>query len=163
MSDLSHSTSARSWSIDDLKIFDICHHIHRHAEDFYLYLAHSHKSDRALGRTWGLLAIDKCNHSDTFKFAERLKGHGVREITLSHSTAQGILNKMKTLPKIGAGSTSPPSAEDAIRFSVKMEEALNSVHFSKVIRFQSEHDSTLMASGLKSSTSIMKMITELQA
>jgi hypothetical protein len=72
--------------------------------------------------------------------------------------AANILFKMKSIPK--GDRHNPPSVLDALRFSVKMEENLNSVHFSQVVKFFSEQDTALMASSLKSSSSILHMMTE---
>jgi rubrerythrin len=146
------------WPKESLNILDTCQHIHKHAEEFYQYLAEIHHEHREIARMWSLIAIDKCNHSDTFKMVTRMKGEGVKDITVSAELATNILNKMKTIPK--AKSNKPPSVLDALRFTVKLEENLNSVHFSRVVKFVSEQDTALMASSLKSSSSILHMMTE---
>lgn len=141
-----------------LKVLDICQQIHKHAEEFYLYLAGIHREHCEIARIWGLMAIDKCNHADTYNMANRLKGEGISEIRISPETATNILIKMKALPK--GGNRNPPSVVDALRFTVKMEENLSRVHFLNVVKFLKEQDTALMASSLKSSSSILHIMTE---
>jgi rubrerythrin len=141
-----------------LRVLDVCHHIHKLAEEFYLYLANSHQGHRDIARMWGLLAIDKCNHSDTFKMAARIKGEGINEVAISMEKASNILNKMKSIPKNDAHTA--PTVIEALGFTVKMEEHLSSVHFRQVAKFFNEADSILMTSSLRSSSSILHMMTE---
>jgi rubrerythrin len=143
---------------EQLQLLDTCQQIHKHAEELYLYLARIHQEHRDIARMWGLLAIDKCNHSDTFKMANRLKGDGIREITIAPETAANILAKMKTVPKVE--SQNSPSVAAALNFTVKMEENLSSVHFQTGVKFISERDTALMVSSLKSNGSILHMLTE---
>lgn len=147
---------AIKWPAEKLKTLDICQHIHKHAEDFYLYLAEVHQGHREIARMWGLFAIDKCNHSDTFKMVSRLKGEGIKEINVSSEMAANILSKVKSIPR----RDNPPSVLDALRFTIKMEENLASVHISHVVKFYREQDTSLMASSLQSSSSIIHAMTE---
>lgn len=148
----------KNWPLEKLKVLDICQHIHKHAEGFYQYLAEVHQNHREIARMWGVLAVDKCNHSDTFKMANRLKGDGISEIYISADMATKILIKMKTIPK--EDRHHPPSVVDALRFAIKMEDKLNSVHFRHVVKFFCEKDMALMTSSLKSNVSIVHMMTE---
>jgi hypothetical protein len=152
--------SSKSWSSQDLKVFDVCHHIHKHAEDVYMYLASMHTEHRELGKTWGLLAIDKYNHSQAYKLAERIKGQGIGEIHLSEAEATNILNKMKTIPTNANSNTPPLSTENALRFVAQMEDILSKVHFSNVATFQDQQDAILLTTTLISTNKIQKMISE---
>jgi hypothetical protein len=89
---------------------------------------------------------------------DRLKGAGIREIHVSAEMAQNMLAKMKSIPK--GNTPKQPSVLEALQFTVKMEESLNRVHFSHVVKFFSEQDSALLSSSLQSSSSILHMITE---
>lgn len=148
----------KNWPLEKLKVLDICQHIHKSAEEFYQYLAEVHRPNREISKMWGLLAIDKCNHADTFKMANRLRGEGISEIYVTVEMATAILVKMKAIPK-GTGN-SPPALQDALSFAIKMEEKLNSVHFRHVVRFLNEQDMELMSSSLKSSNNIIHMMSE---
>jgi rubrerythrin len=143
---------------ETLKVLDMCQQIYTYAEDLYLYLASVHKEHREIARIWGLLAIDKCNHSDTFKMASRLKGDGISEICISVDAVAHILSRMKAIPK--GDNRKHPSLIESLSFTVKMEENLNSVHFCNVVKFLNEQDTALMASSLKSSSSILHLLTE---
>jgi hypothetical protein len=143
---------------DQLIVLEICQHIHKLAEEFYQYLAGIHQAHPEISRMWGLLAIDKCNHSDTFKMATRLKGQGISAINVSSEAAANILTKMKAIPKNERQHT--PSVVDALRFAVTMEENLNSIYFMNVVKFFSAQDTALMVSSLKSNSSILHMMTE---
>jgi len=155
---LKESAIKNKWPQEKLFVLDICQQIHKHSEEFYLYLAGIHQEHSDIARMWGLLAIDKCNHADTFKMVYRLKGEKLKEINVSTDAATNILKRMKTIPK--GNNCNPPSIIDALRFSVKMEEILGSVHFSQVVKFTCEQDSALMASSLQSNSSILHMMTE---
>jgi hypothetical protein len=157
---MSNALSPKIWSTQDLKVFDICHQIHKHAENFYLYLASIHSDHRELGKTWGLLAIDKCNHSHAYKFAERLKGQGIGEIKLSEAVATHILNKMRTIPTNVNSNTPPLSIGNALKFVAQMEEILSKVHFSNVATFYDQQDAILMTTTLIAPNKIQKMISE---
>jgi rubrerythrin len=146
------------WPPEMLNVLETCKHIHKYAEEFYQYLSEVHHEHRDIARMWGLLAIDKCNHSDTFMMAYRIKGDGISEISISPEIAAGILAKMKAIPK--GDIYNPPSVVDALRFTVRMEENLSNVHFSKVVKFTSEQDSDLMSSSIKSSSYILHLMTE---
>lgn len=149
---------AKQVSPDALKILDMCQTIHKLAEEIYQNLAEVHCEDREAARMWGLFAIDKCNHSDTFKMAHRLKGGGIRRIHGSEEMVRGILIKMKSIP--GINRTAPPTVVSALRFTVKMEELLSKVHFFHIVEFLDERDAALLTSKLQSSSSILHIMTE---
>jgi hypothetical protein len=151
-------TISKKWQPEQLKVIDICQHIHKQAEAVYQNLAEMHQENREIARMWGLLAIDKCNHSDTFKMANRLKGEGISEINSSEDLATNLLIKMKSIPK--GNRHNPPNILNALRFTVKMEERLKRVHFLHVVKFFNEQDTALMTSSLQSSSSILHMLTE---
>lgn len=146
------------WPIETLKVLDICQHIHKHAEEFYQYLVETHQEHTEIARMWGLFAIDKCNHSDAFKMVSRLRGEGLKEINMSAEVAANILLKVKSIPR--GEKHNPPSVLDALRFTIRMEENLASVHFSHVVKFHSEQNASLMASSLQSSNNIIHVMTE---
>jgi hypothetical protein len=143
---------------EKLQVLDLCQLIFKHAEEFYLNLSEIHPEHTEIARMWSLLAIDKCNHSDTYKFATRLKGDGIKEVNIAPEMAVKILSKMKSIPK--SDRSNAPSVVDALKFTIKMEEILNKVHFRQVVEFFSEQDTSLMISSLKSSGSIVHMMTE---
>jgi hypothetical protein len=145
-------------AVEKLQVLDICQHIFKFAEEFYLYLADIHSENTEIARMWSLLAIDKCNHSDTYKFATRLKGEGIKEVNVVPEKAAKILSKMKSIPK--SERTKVPAIVDTLIFTIKMEETLNSVHFRQVVEFVCAQDGALMISSLKSSGSILHMMTE---
>lgn len=147
-----------TWSFEKLRVLDLCQHIHKHAEELYQYLAEIHKDQGEIARIWGLLAVDKCNHSDTFKMASRMKGEGIKDIAVTPETATNILVKMKTILK--GIKHKRPSVLDALSFAIKMEESLNSVHFRHVVTFVNEQDLEMITSPLRSNASVVHMITE---
>lgn len=146
------------WTAETLQVLDTCQRIHKRAEELYQYLSGVHQAHRELAQMWGVLAIDKCNHADTFKMAKRLKGQAISEVYLSAEAAATIHNKMKAIPL--SATHPPPSELEALRFVVKMEEKLNVVHFCHVVRFFNEQDLALMTSSLKSSGTILHLLTE---
>jgi len=152
------STAIQKLPLDKLKVLDTCQHIFKYAEEFYLHLAEIHREQREIARIWGLMAIDKCNHSETFKMASRLRGQGVEDIVIPLEVPTNILIKMKLIPK--AGSSGLFSVEQALRFAITMEERLEKVHFRRIVRYFHEQDMELMASPLKSSSSILQIMTE---
>jgi len=143
---------------EKLRVLDICQHIFKQAESFYQHLSGIHQYQGEIARIWGLLAVDKCNHADTFKMATRLRGQGIRDICASSDEAQMLLTKMKTIPKMIGDK--PPTVTEALRFVISMEEKLNSVHFRHVVSFISDSDMRLMSSSLKSSSAIVHELTE---
>jgi len=154
----SNKNNSRKLTLEELHVIDICQQIFKLAEEFYQYLAEIHHENSETARMWSLLAIDKCNHSDTYKFANRLKGEGLKEIHVDLETAVKILSKMKSIPK--TDKLNPPPVVDALVFSIKMEEILDSVHFRQVVEFISEQDTSLMISSIRSSGSILHLLTE---
>jgi rubrerythrin len=146
------------WSQDTLVVLEICHDTFKQAEVVYQYLVNAHTDNSEVSRMWGLLAIDKCNHADTFKMAQRLKGQGIRKIHDSEETARSIFAKMKSIP-MGKGDILP-TVESALRFSLKMEELLSKIHFLQVVEFNNQQDARLLTSSLRSSSSIQHMLTE---
>jgi rubrerythrin len=158
MSNRTTKTAQKKWAPDKLKVLDICQHIHKHSEELYQYLAEIHRGHGEIARIWGLVAVDKCNHADTFKMASRLKGEGISEIYLSPDTAESILAKIKTVLK--GFRRNPPSVLDALGFAVKMEENLNNVQFRHVVKLVNDQDVALMTSSLRSSGSVVHMLTE---
>lgn len=143
---------------NSLLILDLCFEIHKLAEEIYLDLAEAHGEFREFARMWGLFAIDKCNHADTYKMACRLKGDGILKIHGTDEFVRGILSKMKKIPKVNKNK--PPSIENALRFSIKMEEFLSNVHFLYIVQFVNEQDAALLSSQLKSSSNILHVLTE---
>lgn len=141
-----------------MEILDTCQRIHKHAEEFYQCLSEMYHMNREIAKIWGLLAIDKCNHSDTYKMAYRLKGEGIKEIHIIPGMADNMLAKIKSIPAFDRST--PPSVVDMLRFTIKMEESLKNVHFSLVVSFVHERDAALMASSLNSSGTILHMMTE---
>lgn len=141
-----------------LDVLDVCHDIYKSAEAIYQYLANAHKSSSEIARMWGILAVDKCNHADTFRMAYRLKGQGIRKIHDSGGTARAILAKMKTI-QLGKCEP-PPSVEAAFRFALKMEEMLAQIHFFQIVEYANDQDGRLLTSSLQSSGSILHMLTE---
>lgn len=151
-------TTSIKWTAEQLEALDTCQRIHKHAEEFYQYLSEIYHQNSEIAKIWGLLAIDKCNHSDTYKMAYRLKGEGIKEINIMPEMADNILAKMKSIPKLDRNN--PPSIVDTLKFTIKMEEILKNVHFSQVVKFLRERNSALMASSLKSSSTILHLMTE---
>lgn len=150
--------AATNWPPEMLNILDFCQQIHEQAEEVYQYLAGIHSSHQQIARMWGLLAIDKCNHADTFKMAFRLKGAGIGKITVSSEMAATILNKLKKIPK--GGHVTAPTIVEALRFAVKMEESLIGLHIRLAVKFDCAQSTALMGSSLKSSDEILHMLTE---
>jgi hypothetical protein len=143
---------------NSLQVLEICQQIFECAEEFYQYLAEIHQKNSETARMWSLLAIDKCNHSDTYKFAIRLKGEGIKEINIDKEFAANVLLKMKSIPK--GGRSTIPTVVNTLIFAIKMEEILNSVHIRQVVEFENYRDTTLIISSLKSSSSILHLMTE---
>jgi rubrerythrin len=150
--------SKRELTPEKLKALDTCRDIHKLAEEFYQYLAEIHHENREIARMWSQLALDKCNHSNTFKMVDRLKGDGISEINISKELADNILSNMKSILKGKTGNR--PSILGALCFAVKMEEKLGSAHLNHVVKFRSEQDSALMVSSIKSTGNILHMLTE---
>ncbi len=150
--------SKKELTPEKLKALNTCRDIHKCAEEFYQYLAGIHHDNREIARIWSQLALDKCNHSDTFKMVDRLKGEGISEINISEELADNILANMKSILKGTTGNR--PSILGALCFSVKMEEKLSSAHLSHVVEFNSDQDAALMLSPLKSTGNILHMLTE---
>jgi hypothetical protein len=149
-----------NWSKNEMRVIDICHQIHKHAEDFYSYLASIHQEHREIGRMWGLLSIDKCKQSQTFKFVEKLKGLGVSEIRLTETAATNILNKIKSLPISDDNKIHSQPIDSTLRFVAKMEESLSEVHFDNVVKYKDNQYAILMISSLKPCKKIQTMLNE---
>ena len=143
---------------DKLRVLDVCQQIFKLAEGVYQYLSDIHREDPEVARMWGLLAIDKCNHAETFKMAVRLKGEGIAEVHVTAGDAAQILERMKAIPT--GNSVNPPSAVEALRFALRMEERLNHVHFRHVVTYYHEPDLHLMISTLRSGSTIIHLLTE---
>lgn len=158
MLNLPKKSTVYKWPQESLVVLDLCRNIHTCAEELYLYLADIHREQREIARMWGLLAIDKCNHSDVFNMASRLKGEGISEINCTDTLARNILAKLKSIPK--DNRCTPPSIEAALKFMVKLEEYLADVHVFRVVKYISEQDMSLLMSTLKSSATILHMLTE---
>jgi uncharacterized protein YneF (UPF0154 family) len=148
----------KNWSHETLKVFDICQHIYKHAEEFYQYLGEVHREHGQIARMWGLLAIDKCNHSDAYKMLNRLKGAGIHEINVSVEMATNLLIKMKSIQK--DDKKNPPSVLNTLKFVMIMEEKLSTVHIAQVAKLYDKKDEVLLYSALKTSNSIYKMIKD---
>ena len=146
-------------ALEKLKVLDVCQQIFKLAEGVYQYLIDIHREEPEVARMWGLLAIDKCNHAETFKMAVRLKGEGIAEVHVTAGDAAQILERMKAVPT-GNSANPPPSAVEALRFALRMEERLNHVHFRHVVTYHNEPDLHLMISTLRSGSTIIHMLTE---
>ncbi len=139
-------------------LLDVCHDIYKGAEAIYQYLADAHKAQSEVARMWGVLAVDKCNHADTFRMAFRLKGQGISKIHDSGGKAHSIHAKIKTI-HLEHGD-SPPSVETSLRFALKLEDMLAQIHFLNIVEFTNEQDKRLLTSSLKTSGGILHMLTE---
>jgi hypothetical protein len=148
----------KNWPLEKLKVLDICQQVHKQAEEIYLYLSGQHQEERVFARIFGELAIDKCNHSDAFKMASKLRGGGLSDIRLPAEAATARLNKLRVLHKWVLGN--PMTVAQTFRFSIKMEESLEEVHILKVVTFFQEQDMALLTSTLKTSGSTLQMVTE---
>lgn len=147
-----------AFQLDQIKLLDLCHHIHKHAEELYLTLSSQQQDDRIIARLWGELAVDKCNHADAFKMAGRLKGTVLREIKGTPDAAVRFLEKMKHAGKVA--KQNPLAITDALKFALKMEEGLEKFHILHVATFYREKDLTLLTSSLKKRNEIEQIITE---
>ena len=152
------SKTATIWPPEKLKILDICQEIHIYAEEIYLCLSALHHENRAISRIFGELAVDKCNLSDAFKMASKLKGSGLSEICVSTGTATELLDKMKTL--FQWIKKNPVSVIHALRFAIRMEESLEKMHILNVVTFRHEQERELMTANLKKSGSNLHLMTE---
>jgi hypothetical protein len=85
-------------ALEKLKVLDVCQQIFKLAGGVYQYLSDIHREEPDVARMWGLLAIDKCNHAETFKMAVRLKGEGIAEVSVTAGDAAQILERMKAVP-----------------------------------------------------------------
>jgi hypothetical protein len=146
-------------ALEKLKVLDVCQQIFKLAEEVYQYLIDIHREEPEVARMWGLLAIDKCNHAETFKMAVRLKGEGIAEVNVTAGDAAQILERMKAVPTWNSANPTP-SAVEALRFALRMEERLNHVHFRHVFTYHNEPDLHLMISTLRSGSTIIHMLTE---
>jgi hypothetical protein len=146
-------------ALEKLKVLDVCQQIFKLAEGVYQYLIDIHREEPEVARMWGLLAIDKCNHAETFKMAVRLKGEGIAEVNVTAGDAAQILERMKAVPTWNSANPTP-SAVEALRFALRMEERLNHVHFRHVFTYHNEPDLHLMISTLRSGSTIIHMLTE---
>jgi len=155
---ISESKATRAFQLDQIKLLDLCHHIHKHAEELYLTLSSQQQDNRIVARLWGELAIDKCNHADAFKMAGRLKGTVLREIKGTPDAAVRFLEKMKHVGKVAKNN--PLAITDALKFALKMEEGLEKFHILQVVTFYREKDLNLLTSSLKKSNEIAQIITE---
>jgi rubrerythrin len=152
------NSASKTWPLQKLKVLDICQQIHKHAEEVYQYLSALHQEDTAISRIFGELAVDKCNLSDAFKMASKLKGSGLSDICVSPEMASDQLNKMKSVLKWI--QSNPVSVVHALRFAIRMEESLEPVHILNVVRFYYEQDMALMTSNLKKSSNNLHVMTE---
>lgn len=152
------TNSVRTISPEQLKMLDICHHIHKQAEEFYLAISDQHREQRPIARMWGELAIDKCNHADAFRMAGRLKGAVIRDIMGASDSAVRLLEKMRTAVK--AARQNRLNVDEALRVTINMEENLEKVHIQQVITFLRRQDSSLLTSSLKKNSEIVRALTE---
>jgi hypothetical protein len=153
-----NDNTSKVWSLQKLRVLDICQQIHKHAEDIYLHLSTIHRTDSAISRIFGELAVDKCNLSDAFKMASKLKGSGLSDICITPEMASEQSNKIKALLKWI--QSNPVSVVHALRFAIRMEESLEKMHILNVVRFHYEQDMALMTSNLKKSSGNLHMMTE---
>ena len=156
--EIMNTLPTQSSSLEGLATLDTCYDIFKCAENVYQYLASVHTSHTEIARMWGELAVDKCNHADTFRMAARLKGQGVRKIHDSAGTVQKTLVTMKSISLERSGQI--PTVESALRFSLKMEELLAQVHFHVIVEFNNQQDGRLLTSSLQPSNSLLHMLTE---
>ena len=152
------STPVKSWPLELLKTLDICQEIHIYAEEIYLHLSALHHEDREISRIFGELAVDKCNLSDAFKMASRLKGSGLSRICITPEAATELLDKMKTL--LQWINSNPVSAVHALRFAIRMEESLEKIHILNAVTFDHDQDRELMTANLKKSSGNLHLMTE---
>ncbi len=154
----SNIKASRTFPLEKLKLLDLCHHIHKQAEELYLALSHQHQENREIARLWGELAVDKCNHADAFKMAVKLKGAGLHEINGTLDAAVRFLEKMKQAVK--AAKQTPLTVTDSLKFTITMEERLEKFHLLYVVTFYRAQDRDLRTSSLKKCSEIVQIITE---
>ncbi|GFE58247.1 hypothetical protein [Geobacter sp. AOG1] len=121
-------------SVEEMKILDTCRDIELVGADIYLYFAGLFADLPLYAALWKKTAMEEKNHAAQFELAMKMKKGMVESITLDSWKAENALTVAKSI--FAGVRQHPPTLEDALRSSIKLELHLSEFHMGCVAVFQ---------------------------
>lgn len=124
----------KSLSVEELKLLDTCRDIELVGGDIYLYFAEFFAEFPSYSALWEKTAKEEKNHAAQFELAMKMKKGLVESITLDPLKAENALAVARSIH--AAVRQHPPTLEDALRTSIKLELHLSEFHMGCVAVFK---------------------------
>lgn len=128
---------APATSLDVVSLLEICHNIESCCAEVYQRYADCFTDDEELRQLWLKTCREEENHAKQFVLAINMRREGVIvSVNIEMVRAAQVLEMVK---RISASIfLSPPTAIDALRSAIKLEEELSSFHLDALASFQEE-------------------------
>lgn len=124
----------KTLSVEELRILDTCRDIELVGADIYLYFAGLFADSPPYAALWEKTAMEEKNHAAQFELAMKMKKGLVDSVTLDTWKAENALAVARSIH--AAVRQHPPTLEDALRTSIKLELHLSEFHMGCVAVFK---------------------------
>lgn len=134
-------------SIYDIDILETYRKVELTCAAIYRHFSVIYADNTLISDLWDKTSKEEENHSEQFGLACRLRGSGIQSLKTNMDQATKLLTKMQSV--YDAIHTSPPTIDEAFRFAIKMEYALEEYHMNAITTFEDENTSRLFSAMMK--------------
>lgn len=121
-------------TFSDQKLLEKCREIELLCKELYDYFAVLYAGDVLASQLWSKTSDEEQNHADQFTFALKLKNCTPCLVTIDSNRIDSIITQLQTvLQKV---KTTPPTLQEALICSIKMEKHLVDFHLGCVVVFE---------------------------
>lgn len=123
-------------SISEQMLLEKCREIELLCKEMYGYFSELFAEPVAISQLWNKTAIEEQNHADQFTLALKLRKSLPCTISVDAQKINSIITQLQEL--IIRVKQYPPTLEDALTSSIKLERYLSEFHLSCVVTFGDE-------------------------
>jgi len=111
-------------------LLEKCREIELLCMELYNYFAELYADDASVVSLWSKTAAEEANHAAQFTFALRLKKDLRCTVVVDEALVDTVMLQFRSC--IEKVKSTPPKLEDALRFSIRLEQYLADFHFACV-------------------------------
>jgi len=116
------------------KILNLCLDIEQACADIYLFYMDRFKDNPTMHTLWHKTAHEEINHANSIKLALGCRDMDCREKNRDIHRYESA--KVRVLEILNHVRSTPPTIEDALRSTIRLEKKLNEFHVSCVLDFE---------------------------
>ena len=131
-------------SVYERSILAICSEIEDAVALLYRYFSGLYADNDNISKLFITIALEEEDHSNQFKFANRLCGTGMKSVNTDSQQIETILKRIKSVYE--AVQKSPPILKDALDLLINIETLLSEYHMNTIVVFENEKLSRLFNS-----------------